>query len=78
MSRTITISDELYAKIEAEARLRGLDSVERLLEQWQTAQTELLSRKEVVQEIDDLRSRLFAKYGELPDSIELLRQDRAR
>jgi predicted CopG family antitoxin len=78
MSRTITISDELYAKLEAEARLRGLDSVEHFLEHWQAPETELLQRKEVVRDIDDLRSRLFAKYGELPDSVELLREDRAR
>lgn len=35
-------------------------------------------RKEVVQEIDDLRNRLFAKYGYMSDSTELLREDRAR
>jgi hypothetical protein len=78
MSRTIKISDQLYVKLEAEARMRGLDSVEHLLEQWQAPEIESRRRKEVVQEIDDLRSRLFAKYGEMPDSVELLREDRAR
>jgi hypothetical protein len=78
MSRTLTISDELYAKLEAEARLRGLDSVEQLLEQWRSPETESQVRVKVVREIDDLRNRLFAKYGELPDSVELLREDRAR
>ena len=78
MSRTLTISDELYAELEAEARLRGLDSVEQLLEQWRSPDTESQGRIEVVRAIDDLRSRLFAKYGELPDSADLLREDRAR
>ena len=78
MSRTITISDELYTRLEAEAHLRGLDSVERLLEQWQTLDAEAAHRQEVVLEIDTLRERLAAKYGEMPDSVELLRQDRAR
>jgi hypothetical protein len=78
MSRTLTISDELYAKLEAEARVRGFDSVEQLLEQWQIPETESLRRIDVVREIDDLRNRLFAKYGEMPDSVELLRKDRAR
>ena len=78
MSRTITISDRLYAKLEAEARTRGFDSVEHFLEQWQAPETESLRRREVVQEIDDLRSRLFAKYGEMPNSVELLSEDRTR
>jgi hypothetical protein len=78
MSRTITISDELYARLEAEARLRGLDSVEGLLEDWQALEAEAAHRQEVVREIDTLRERLAAKYGEMPDSVEMLRQDRAR
>lgn len=78
MSRTITISNELYAKLEAEARMRGLSSIEQLLEKLQDSETELLRRKEVVREIDDLRNRLLAKYGDMPDSVELLREDRAR
>ena len=78
MSRVIRISDELHDKLEQEARTRGLDSVEQLLEQWQPAETELDHRKDVVREIDDLRARLFDKYGEMPDSVGLVREDRAR
>jgi len=76
MSRILKISDELYACLEAEARLRGFDSIEQLLEQWQAPEN--FQRKEVVRQIDDLRERLFVKYGEMPDSVELLREDRAR
>ncbi|MGB7925142.1 MAG: hypothetical protein WCF57_18025 [Pyrinomonadaceae bacterium] len=78
MSRTLTISDELYARLEAEARERGLNSVERLLEEWERMEVDLDERKDVVRRIDDLRGRLFARYGEMPDSAELVREDRAR
>jgi predicted CopG family antitoxin len=78
MSRMITVSDEVYAKLEAEARMRGLESIEQFLEQWQTPASESLRRRELVQHIDDLRDRLLAKYGEMPDSVDLLREDRAR
>ena len=78
MSRTLTISDELYARLEAEARMRGLNSIEQLLDQWQAPESDAIRRREVVSEIDQLREQLFAKYGEMPDSVELLREDRAR
>lgn len=78
MSRTITISDELYGKLEAQARMRGLDSVEQLLERLQAPEAESLRRADVVRKIDELRNRLFAEYGQMPDSQELLLEDRAR
>jgi predicted CopG family antitoxin len=78
MSRTLTISDDLYARLEAEAQARGLNSVERLLEEWRRTEADLNQRQAVVLKIDGLRGRLFAKYGEMPDSVELVREDRAR
>ena len=78
MSRTITISDELYARLEVEARACGLNSVERLLEEWKRSKPNIVQRKTVVERIDALRERLFIKYGEMPDSVELLRADRNR
>jgi predicted CopG family antitoxin len=78
MSRTITISDDLYARLEAEAHARGLNSVERLLEERLRSRFNLTDRQNVVRKIDDLRERLFVKYGEMPDSVELLREDRNR
>lgn len=77
MSRTLTISDELYARLEKEAQMRGL-SIERLIEEWERNEANLLQRKDVVREIDTLRERLFFKYGEMPDSSDLVREDRAR
>lgn len=78
MSRTLTISDELYSRLEAEARARGLNSVERLLEERKETKADLDQREEVVRRIIQLREGLFAKYGEMPDSAELVREDRAR
>lgn len=78
MSRTLTISDELYARLETEAHSRGLTTVEELLDQMQITEAELSGRDDVVREIDHLRERLFARYGQMPDSVNLLREDRAR
>ncbi|HEY0544334.1 MAG TPA: hypothetical protein VGC91_02975 [Pyrinomonadaceae bacterium] len=77
MSRTLIISDELYARLEKEAQVRGL-SIERLIEEWEQNEAQLLLRMDTVRRVDDLRERLFSKYGEMPDSTELIREDRAR
>jgi hypothetical protein len=76
MSRTLTISDELFARLEASARQRGLAGVEQLLEEWQAHAEDRSRRVEVVKRIDALRDRLFATYGEMPDSVALIREDR--
>jgi predicted CopG family antitoxin len=77
MSRTLTISDELYDRLEREARIRGL-SIELLIEAWERNEADLLRRQAVVRGIDSLRERLFSKYGEMLDSSDLIREDRAR
>ena len=78
MSRTITVSDELYDRLEEAAHVRGLAEVEQLIEEWQSSEDELRSRRDIVRQIDGLRERLFATYGEMPDSAELVREDRDR
>lgn len=78
MSRVLTISDDLYGKLETAAQRRGLTHIDQLLEQWQAADAELARRAQVVQHIDALREELRAKYGEMPDSVELIREDRER
>jgi hypothetical protein len=55
-----------------------LANVEQLLEQWQADEEERSQRRRVVAEIDALRERLAATYGEMPDSAELIREDRER
>jgi len=39
---------------------------------------ELRRRQEVVARIDELRERLFLKYGTMPDSAAMVREDRER
>ncbi len=35
-------------------------------------------RQDLVQQIDAIRERLFRWYGEMPDSMPLIQEDRAR
>jgi len=74
----LTISDELYERLEAEARRRGLTTLEQLLEKLEILEADVARREEVVREIDHLRDVLFARYGQMPDSVDLVREDRAR
>ncbi len=82
MSQTLTISDKLYARLQDIARTRGLQNIEDLIQQlieaWQSKSEDLRQRQETVRQIDALRERLFAAYGEMEDSVELIRADRAR
>ncbi len=78
MSRTLVISDALYERLERTARQRGLQSIEQLLEEWQHSSDEVSAREATIARIDALRDHLRTKYGEMPDSTTLLREDRAR
>lgn len=82
MYQTLTVSDTLYQQLETTARNGGFDSIEeliqKLIEDWQAHIEELRRRQETVRRIDALRERLLTKYGEMQDSVELLRADRER
>jgi hypothetical protein len=78
VSRTLTIPDALYARLESTARACGFSSIEQLLEVWQSREDALRHRQQAVAQIDALRARLFATYGAFPDSTEYVREDRAR
>jgi hypothetical protein len=78
MSRTVTISDALYDRLEASAHMHGMTGIEQLLEAWQAREDELLRRQDVVRRIDALQEQLFATYGGLPDSVPFIREDRER
>jgi hypothetical protein len=78
MSQVLTISDTLYRRLEEITRQRGLRSVEELLEAWQAAEDERRRRQQAVQEIDAVRQQMFTTYGQMPDSVYLLREDRQR
>ena len=79
MSRTITVPDDVYQRLEAEARARGLKSIEQLLEQLPLAKAEsdpltdeeLQRRHEVVERTIALQEELSRKYGMMPDSVDL-------
>lgn len=75
---TLTISDALYQRLVAEAEVRGFQSVEQLLEERAENGVSVAHRAAVVSDIDDLRTRLFEQYGEMPDSTNLIREDRTR
>ena len=78
MSRTVTIPDALYLRLEQIAQVRGCSSIARLLETWQAHEDTLRRRQEAVARIDALRERLSTTYGVFPDSTEDVREDRAR
>ena len=41
-------------------------------------ETDLNQRRQAVQQIDSVRAKLLATYGEMPDSTALIREDRER
>ncbi|MGE0881982.1 MAG: hypothetical protein AB7P14_00430 [Blastocatellales bacterium] len=75
--QTLTISDALYNRLQAEAQLRGI-SIEQLIEEWERHESEIRRRHDVVSEIRERRDRIRAQYGEMPDSTEMIREDRER
>lgn len=81
MNQTLTISESLYSRLQTGAQLRGL-SIEQLIEQvveeWERKESELRRRAQVVEEIDEIYEKMRAKYGQMPDSVELIREDRER
>jgi hypothetical protein len=78
MSRTVTVSDDVYARLEAETRRRGLGGVPDLLEVLLLPPGELERRQELGRRIEAFRDRMAAKYGVMPDSTDLIREDRER
>ena len=82
MEQTLTLSERLYRQLESTAHNGGFDSIDefiqKLIEVWQAHTQELYQRQETVGHIDTLRERLFATYGEMKDSVELVRSDRER
>jgi hypothetical protein len=78
MERTIRIPDGLYTRLEASALRRGLKDIRRLLEEWEAEEEEQLRRHEAVRQVNEVREYLYDKYGEMPDSTDLIRGDRER
>lgn len=78
MGKTLNLPDDLYNRLENAARQKGLKNIEQLLESLQIAEDNLLKRRETVSKIDNLRNRLFQRYGQMPDSVDLIHEDRVR
>jgi len=82
MDQTLTVSERLYQQLETTARNGKFDNLEefiqKLIEVWQAHIEELDRRQEAVRRIDALRERLLRTYGEMEDSVELIRADRER
>ena len=78
MERTLIVSEALYTRLKAAAGWRGFNSIERLLEEWLAHEDELCQRQDAVRQIDALREHLSEKYGEMTDSVDLIREDRSR
>ena len=76
MSVTLTVSDETFKKLENVARSRGFEDVGKFLDEWE--ELEFANRREVVEDIRLFRERMKEKYGVIPDSTEMLREDRMR
>lgn len=74
--KTITISDALYERLSQTARSQGLSAIDQLLEQWEAEMQAREQRRLVVEQITSLRESLQVKYGMMPDSVELIREDR--
>jgi hypothetical protein len=105
MSHTLTIPDDLYHRLDAEARAQGL-TIEQLLRAWagptrrneeEKPRTSVRGVRHVSPSVDFsppvhhptsdpavlarvaiLGDELTARYGEMPDSADLIREDRAR
>lgn len=78
MSQTITISDMLYTRLRATADQRGLQTIEQLLEALPEAVDESERRRRVVEAVEQRRDQIYRTYGEMADSVSLVREDRAR
>ena len=77
MSQTVTISNDLFSRLEAAARRRGLNSVVQLLESWQGSEDHLtrfegpLILAELNHEPDDWFWALHAITGASPVPAEI-------
>ncbi|MFN8487218.1 MAG: hypothetical protein U0350_06470 [Caldilineaceae bacterium] len=78
MQQALTISDQLYQRLQVTARENGLSSIEQLLEYWQKRESTLKRRREIVRNIVAIREQLVHEHVEFPDSVALVQEDRAR
>ncbi len=87
MSVTINIPEKTYKSLEYQAHKREFESVEQFLEKLteqfereenDSWEKELKRRREQVERIKEFRQKIKEKYGVMPDSTEIIREDRMR
>ncbi|MCI0523858.1 MAG: hypothetical protein L0Y75_01215 [Acidobacteria bacterium] len=81
MNQMLAISEDLYSRLQTGAQLHGLSVeqlIEQLFEEWEQKDAELKRREEAVDRVNEIYERMRAKYGQMPDSVELIREDRER
>lgn len=83
MSITVEISQETFNRLLASARQAGKENVAELLDEWSKpssngSEDKLSARKEAVRKVREFRLRMKEKYGIMPDSTPLIREDRDR
>lgn len=76
MSVPITISGKAYQKLQNVAQGRGFERVEEFLDKRE--EIERARRHEAVDGIRAFREKMKEKYGVMPDSAEILREDGVR
>ena len=76
MSVTLTVSEKTYQKLKNVANSKGFEDVEKFLNEWE--ELELANRRDVVDRILEFQNKMGEKYGVMPDSTELIREDRMR
>lgn len=77
---TINLPDEVHISLEREADRLGLHNIGRLLEEWleKAWEEELHRREALVSQIMTFHEYMHGKYGVMENSVESIREDRAR
>ncbi|HEY0069780.1 MAG TPA: hypothetical protein VGE04_07415 [Chloroflexia bacterium] len=77
MSKLMALDDELYGKLEQLATRNGSDNVESVIAKL-SQEVSARRRSEAVRQIKELYTYMKAKYGRMENSVNLIREDRAR
>lgn len=76
MSRTLTLPDYLYNRLEDAARRQGIDEVAWIAARLPPSPEELERRGQLVADALSFREQMGPKYGEQPDSVAMIREER--
>jgi hypothetical protein len=78
MLHRLELSELQYKRLEQTKDVLGLQTIEAVIDHLLEQQTAAQARAESVKRIHQLRAYLHEKYGDSPDSVELIREDRER